>query len=203
MIICRKGDRGISVKALQRLLRLMPDGVFGQLTEDAVKEFQQQEHLTADGVVGLKTWSHLLGYVLLPSNRVITEIIVHCTATPEGRDYTVDDIRRWHRERGYHDIGYHYVVYRDGSVHKGRSVNISGAHCTAHNTHSIGVVYVGGLTSDGKRSKDTRTSAQRDSLLDLMIYLQSLYPYARIYGHRDFANKDCPFFDAKKEYVFH
>ena len=71
--------------------------------------------------------------------RTINEIIVHCTATPEGKDYTVDDITRWHKERGSKTIGYHYVVYRDGSVHEGRPLAEVGAHCKGHNAHSIGV----------------------------------------------------------------
>lgn len=61
--------------------------------------------------------------------RKITEIIVHCSATAEGKDYTVADIDKWHRARGFKKIGYHYVVYRDGSVHVGRSENEIGAHC--------------------------------------------------------------------------
>lgn len=61
--------------------------------------------------------------------RKITEIIVHCSATPEGKDYTVHDIDRWHRARGFKCIGYHYVIYRDGSIHNGRPVEQTGAHC--------------------------------------------------------------------------
>ena len=92
--------------------------------------------------------------------RTINEIIVHCTATPEGKDYTVEDITRWHKERGFKTIGYHYVVYRDGSVHEGRTLADVGAHCKGHNAHSIGVCYVGGLTPDGRKAKDTRTLEQ-------------------------------------------
>ena len=71
--------------------------------------------------------------------RKIKEIIIHCSATREGRDYTVADIDRWHRERGFFCIGYHFVIYRDGSIHVGRSVEEVGAHCKGHNTVSIGV----------------------------------------------------------------
>ena len=130
----------------------------------------------------------------------INEIIIHCSATPEGRDVSVEDIRQWHVQRGFNDIGYHYVVYRDGSIHRGRDVNVAGAHCTGHNTHSIGVCYVGGVGRDGKTPRDTRTLAQRDSLLSLLVELRTLYPSAKIHGHRDFANKACPSFDATKEY---
>ena len=95
--------------------------------------------------------------------RKINLIVVHCTATPEGRDVTVADIDRMHRARGWKKIGYHYVVYRDGSVHEGRPVNEVGAHVYGHNANSIGVVYVGGVAKDGKTAKDTRTTGPAQS----------------------------------------
>lgn len=201
-IVCKRGDRGSTVRLIQKLLNLQQDGIFGILTEEAVKEFQRENRLKVDGIVGLGTWSRLLGYTLLPSRRVITEIIVHCTATPAGKDYTVEDIRRWHLKQGWSDIGYHYVVYRDGSVHTGRDVHVAGAHCEGHNTHSIGVAYVGGMTRDGSRAADTRTVAQAEKLEHLLRALRALYPSARIRGHRDFAAKACPSFDATKEYQY-
>lgn len=91
--------------------------------------------------------------------RKINEIIVHCTATQDGKNIKVEDINRWHKERGWNMIGYHYVVYLDGTIHQGRSEDQIGAHCLKHNTNSIGVVYVGGLDANGK-PKDTRTEAQ-------------------------------------------
>ena len=133
--------------------------------------------------------------------RTINEIIVHCTATPEGKDYTVDDITRWHKERGFKTIGYHYVVYRDGSVHEGRPLAEGGAHCKGHNAHSIGVCYVGGLTADGRKAKDTRTLEQKEALVLLLVRLKTQFPLANIHGHRDFAAKECPSFDATREYV--
>lgn len=132
--------------------------------------------------------------------RKITEIIVHCSATPEGRHTTVGDIRAWHKQRGFKDIGYHYVVYLDGSIHAGRAENVIGAHCTNHNRYSIGVCYVGGMTKDMKHAKDTRTDAQKKALVQLLKQLKKKYPQAKIYGHRDFAAKACPSFDAKNEY---
>ena len=133
--------------------------------------------------------------------RTINEIIVHCTATPEGKDYTVDDITRWHKERGFKSIGYHYVVYRDGSVHEGRPLAEVGAHCKGHNAHSIGVCYVGGLTADGRKAKDTRTLEQKEALVLLLVRLKTQFPMAMIHGHRDFAAKECPSFDATMEYA--
>ena len=199
----KKGSRGDDVKILQQELKLYPDGIFGPLTEEAVKQYQTAHGLKADGVVGDKTWSLILGDASLQkSKRSITEIIVHCTASREGNPLTVADIRRMHiRDRGWSDIGYHYVVYLDGSIHAGRDVNISGAHCKGHNLHSIGVVYVGGLDKNGK-PKDTRNAEQKAGLLKLLKDLRRLYPKATIHGHREYAAKDCPCFDAKKEYCW-
>lgn len=132
--------------------------------------------------------------------RKINEIIVHCSATPAGKPYTVEDIDKWHRQRGFDGIGYHFVVYLDGSVHKGRSLEKVGAHCLGHNKNSIGVCYVGGLTADGKMINDTRTLAQKLSLQRLLAELKAQFPDAEIHGHRDFAAKACPSFDATKEY---
>lgn len=131
--------------------------------------------------------------------RKITNIIVHCADTPEGRDDKAADIRRWHKERGFNDIGYHYVVDLDGTIEPGRDVTIAGAHTTGHNADSIGVCYIGGADTDMK-PKDTRTDEQKTALRLLLKYLVQKYPGAKIYGHRDFANKSCPSFDAKAEY---
>ena len=204
MRIIKLGDRGDEVKKLQKLLHLLDDGIFGKLTQEAVKNFQKEHGLFADGIVGPKTWSILLAQDFKKSTRNIKEIIVHCTATKEGLNQTVEQIKKYHTAkppmgRGWSDIGYHYIIYLDGSIHEGRNVNISGAHCTNHNTNSIGVVYVGGLDSKGN-AKDTRTPAQKEALIKLLKELKKLYPKATIHGHREFANKACPCFDAKKEY---
>lgn len=132
--------------------------------------------------------------------RAIKKIIVHCADTPEGRDDRAADIKRWHtEERGWNDIGYHYVVDLDGTIEPGRPIEKAGAHCTGHNADSIGVCYIGGCDKK-MQPKDTRTDAQKASLLLLLKYLVAKYPGVTIYGHRDFANKSCPSFDAKKEY---
>lgn len=131
--------------------------------------------------------------------RKINEIIVHCTATPEGRDVTVAEIDRWHKQRKFKMIGYHYVIYRDGSIHGGRPITMVGAHCTGHNARSIGVCYVGGCDKQ-MRPKDTRTPEQKAALLSLLKHLKKQFPTATIHGHRDFAAKACPSFDATEEY---
>ncbi|MDE6367919.1 MAG: N-acetylmuramoyl-L-alanine amidase [Muribaculaceae bacterium] len=129
----------------------------------------------------------------------ISEIIIHCTATPAGRDLHVADITRYHRERGFDTIGYHYLVALDGTIEQGRAPEYIGAHCLGHNDRSIGVVYVGGVTAD-MTPADTRTDAQRRALAMLVAELHLRYPLATIHGHCEFAAKACPCFDAKAEY---
>ena len=132
--------------------------------------------------------------------RNIDKIIIHCSATPEGKDFTVSQIKQWHLQRGFSDIGYHYIIYRDGTINKGRNEDQQGAHCQGHNKTSIGICYVGGVKTDGKTPKDTRTSQQKQSLLSLIKELKLRYPNAKVYPHYKFANKACPCFDAEEEY---
>lgn len=132
--------------------------------------------------------------------RKITEIIIHCTDTPEGRNDKAADIDRWHKAKGWDGIGYHYVIDLDGTIEPARDLEKSGAHCTGHNANSIGIVYIGGRCKDAGTPKDTRTDAQKASLVLLLKYLRAKYKGAKIYGHRDFAQKACPCFDAKEEY---
>ena len=133
--------------------------------------------------------------------RKIDLIIIHCSATAEGKSFTVADIDRWHRQRGFAQIGYHYVIYLDGTIHKGRPMELVGAHCQGHNSHSIGICYIGGLAADNKTPKDTRTPEQKAALLKLLKELKSESPAAKIHGHRDFAAKACPSFNATTEYA--
>ena len=135
--------------------------------------------------------------------RRISHIVVHCAATPEGRAHSVEDIRRWHRQRGWKDIGYHWVVLLDGSVQPGRPEHQAGAHVAGRNTHSIGVVYVGGVAKDSLQPKDTRNARQKAALRRLLKNLKHKYPQALIMGHRDFRGvaKACPSFDAVNEYA--
>jgi len=130
--------------------------------------------------------------------RKITEIIIHCSATPEGRDYTIADIDSWHRARGFKCIGYHYVIYRDGSVHIGRNVKEPGAHCRGHNPTSIGICYIGGCDLSG-HPKDTRTPEQTASLRALLESLRRDFPAATVHGHYEFAAKACPSFKVPEE----
>lgn len=134
--------------------------------------------------------------------RVINEIIVHCAATVEGEWFGVDDVDRWHKERGWKGIGYHWLVYLDGTVHAGRPEAEVGAHVTWHNQDTLGICYIGGL--DAKRApKDTRTPAQKKGLEDALKAMMRRYPsITKITGHNQYANKACPCFDAQAEYLY-
>ncbi len=201
------GSKGEDVKKLQSYLNLCVDGIFGKMTEESVKQFQKENKLTPDGVVGPTTWQMLekiFGNSIKKSTRKINEIILHCSATPEGKDFTTSQIKSWHLQRGFSDIGYHYVIYRDGSIHNGRDVNVSGAHCTNHNAKSIGICYIGGLDTTGKKAKDTRTDAQKKSLVNLVKQLMNIYKLSAsaVHCHNEYANKACPSFkitDFRKE----
>lgn len=136
--------------------------------------------------------------------RKITKIIIHCSATPEGKHFTVQQIRAWHttpkpKGNGWRDIGYHFVIYLDGSVHAGRPIEQIGAHTRNHNANSIGICYIGGCTADGKTPKDTRTEAQKAALISLVKKLKGVYPQATVHGHNEFANKACPSFNVQKD----
>ena len=130
--------------------------------------------------------------------RKITEIIIHCSATVEGRNYTVETIRKWHKAKGWQDIGYHYVIGLDGKIFKGRPEEQVGAHCIGHNANSIGICYIGGLNKD-KKPKDTRTEAQKTAIRALCMDLKIKYPAASIHGHNEFSTKHCPCFNVQEE----
>lgn len=136
--------------------------------------------------------------------RKINEIIVHCSDTPAGEDFCAADIDRWHIERGWACIGYHYVVRLDGTIEKGRDLSLPGAHCAGHNVNSIGVCYIGGRSPRGEPTRyyDTRTDAQKEGLLGLIKALKIKYPSIKsVVGHCDYdKGKSCPCFDAKSEY---
>lgn len=130
----------------------------------------------------------------------IKYIAIHCSATEEGQDFSAEEINRWHRERGWSEIGYHFVIHADGHIEIGRDLDESGAHVKGYNSLSWGICYIGGLR-DGNPS-DTRTDAQKASMRLLLHTLKLIARNAKIQGHRDFPNvhKECPCFDAKTEY---
>lgn len=237
----RQGSKGAIVKQIQKVVGAYPDGIWGAVTTECVRSWQADHGLTADGIVGVKTLAKMglqataqavtpsaktstiegpNGITLKKSRRRIDYIAVHCTASREGQAMTVEQIRAGHKEKGWSDIGYHYVVTLDGRVHLGRDVDVAGAHVSGYNSNSIGISYVGGLENrpgvpyNKLKAKDTRTKAQKKALQNLLVCLRKLYPYAKIQGHRDFSPdrngngtiepsewiKACPSFDAKTEY---
>lgn len=126
----------------------------------------------------------------------IKYIIVHCAATKPSQDIGVEEIRRWHLERGFKDIGYHYVIRRDGSIESGRPEWNVGAHAKGYNASSIGVCLVGGLDNEG-RPEPNYTPQQWSSLARLVRDLHNRCPNADIIGHNNVAAKDCPCFDVR------
>lgn len=133
--------------------------------------------------------------------RRIDRIVIHCSATHCDRNFPLEAVIACHRARGFATIGYHYYITRDGIVHAGRPLYQEGAHATGYNRRSIGICYEGGLDPAGKPA-DTRTPAQKDTLLKLLQRLKTDYPFAVIVGHRDLPNvaKECPCFEVRAEY---
>ena len=150
---------------------------------------------------GYRAGRSIRSYFLHGPMRIITLIIIHCSATPQGVRLSLEDCRREHiRHRGFSDIGYHFYVTRDGEIHRGRPTEKIGAHCLNHNRHSIGICYEGGLDAEGRPS-DTRTLEQKASLLALLRELKRIFPRALIVGHHDLNPiKPCPCFNAEREY---
>lgn len=144
------------------------------------------------------------------SNYPVKRVVVHCTATKEGQVVDAATIRKWHLAQGWSDIGYHYVIQLSGKVEKGRLDNVVGSHVKGWNTGSLAVVYVGGLDSADK-PKDTRTTAQKKAMKELLQRLMTEYKVSKVVGHRDLSPdkdgdgvverhewlKDCPCFDVQ------
>lgn len=153
--------------------------------------------------------------------RIIDAIIIHCSATRAGQDLRAKDIDRMHKQRGFNQIGYNFVIDLDGLVENGRPLSIDGAHCNtkgfsgeSYNKHGIGICYIGGLDVNGKPA-DTRTEAQRVALRELVAKLCKEYPIIEVLGHRDTSSdldgsgeveprefiKACPCFDVRSEFT--
>jgi hypothetical protein len=147
-------------------------------------------------------------------SRVMHTIVVHCSATVEGKNFNSKDIKQWHLQRGFNDLGYHFVILLAGTIEIGRPLNKIGAHVSGHNTGTIGICYIGGLDTNNK-AKDTRTDAQKESLKKLINALKENISIREIKGHRDYSKdfngngkidkdewiKACPCFNVKDEYT--
>lgn len=129
--------------------------------------------------------------------RPIEKIIIHCSATPEGRDVKTETIKQWHLDMGFSDIGYHYVIELDGQMKEGRPLEVVGAHVRGQNNNSIGICYVGGCDEQMK-PKNTLNKCQEEQLIAVLKWLKEKFPKATIHGHNEFAAKDCPSFDVQK-----
>lgn len=217
----RKGSRGEDVRLLQKKLGISSDGIFGDQTDKALREYQRAHGLTNDGICGPHTWESL--GIVPPGMRAIDEIVIHCSATREGKDVSADTIDASHKARNFSSyvsdrrtryIGYHYLVHRDGRIEECRPLERIGCHASGHNARSIGVCYIGGLDSS-ENPKDTRTEAQKAALVKLIRELKRKFPaIKRVIGHRDTSPdlngngiidpyeyiKACPCFDAEPEY---
>jgi len=130
--------------------------------------------------------------------RAINEAILHYSATPEGKDFDVEDIRKWHVDgNGWSDVGYHYVIKLDGTIQEGRPLSKTGAHCKGHNKGTVGICYIGGGITEGR---DTRTEEQKESIKELLTELINNHSITKISGHNQYSSKDCPGFDVPSEY---
>ncbi|WP_291529246.1 N-acetylmuramoyl-L-alanine amidase [Bacteroides sp. UBA939] len=150
----------------------------------------------------------------------IDSIIIHCSATRVEQNLCAKDIDRMHKQRGFNQIGYNFIINLDGTVETGRPLSIDGAHCNtkgfssaSYNKHSIGICYIGGLDANGKPA-DTRTDAQKAALRDLIAKLCKEYQIIELLGHRDTSPdindsgevepaeyiKACPCFDVRSEF---
>lgn len=195
------------------------DGYMGARTREAVTAFQKSRKLTPDGILGPVTLAALQGQptppppIVVGSRRAVHTLVWHCTATPEGKEFTRAQIKAMHLLRGFTDIGYHKIIHLDGRVSEGRSEDKEGAHVSGHNRGTLGYSYVGGVDGAG-RAKDTRTTAQRATMIRLTKEAISRYRLRLVLGHRDLSSdrdhdgvvepwewvKVCPCFDAAKEY---
>lgn len=129
--------------------------------------------------------------------RKINKIIIHCSATKPGHNVTVHDVRRWHIEKGWSDIGYHFFIERDGTIQFGRPVAQIGSHVKGHNKDSIGICVAGGLDYDGEPSGDYYTPEQWESLERLVRMCKAKHTRAATHGHNEFSDKECPCFDVQ------
>lgn len=181
-------------------ISLVVDGKIGPKTIDALLTFLGGPVETEGFVVGATNW------ILGQNRRKITKAIVHCSATPEGVPFSVEDIDSWHKARGFSNgegghVGYHYIIYLDGQIVAGRPEHRVGAHAAPWNRDTIGICYIGGVDKNNV-PKDTRTPEQKASLELLLVALNETYNLKDVLGHRDVPGvaKACPSFDVRTEW---
>ena len=138
--------------------------------------------------------------------RDLNRVILHCSATPEGREVSVETIREWHtdpppRGRGWSDIGYHYVIHLDGKIEAGRPIEVQGAHTSGENEDSIGICYIGGVNA-ANEPKDTMTVPQEIAFVEIVKSLRLIFGKLSIHGHNEFSTKACPSFLVEEKFGF-
>lgn len=158
------------------------------------------------------------------ATRQRTDLLVfHCSATRPSQDITAAIIREWHMAKGWNDIGYHFVIKRDGTLEHGRPLDQIGAHVEGHNSNSVGICMVGGLDAKGDGilqaepgdAGESYTTPQWITAHALVTMLRRTWPNAKVLGHRDLSPdlnhdgkivprewlKTCPGFDATKQFA--
>jgi N-acetylmuramoyl-L-alanine amidase len=138
--------------------------------------------------------------------RDLNRVILHCSATPEGREVSVETIREWHtdpppRGRGWSDIGYHYVIHLNGKIELGRPIEVQGAHTSGENEDSIGICYIGGVNA-ANEPKDTMTVLQAIAFVEIVKSLRLIFGKLSIHGHNEFSTKACPSFSVEEKFCF-
>jgi len=133
--------------------------------------------------------------------RDINRIIIHCSATPEGRDIDAATIKDWHvNGNGWSDIGYHYVIKLNGEIESGRPLDVTGAHVKGHNKDSIGICYIGGADED-MNPKDTMLDCQEEAMRELIFSLRMVWDKElTLHGHNEYASKACPSFKVSQKF---
>lgn len=188
-MMLKKGSKGNEVKKLQTRLNQLGfncgavDGIFGAKTHAAVISFQRSRGLLMDGIVGPKT-SALLWTPAFTGKWM--HIVEHHSGAEEK---DAAQIRNYHvNTRGWRDIGYNFVVERDGKVVTGRSLSIKGAHCIEHNHDGIGICMIGNMNNHAP------TAAQYNAMIDLTAKLCKQYniPVKNVLGHREASPTACP-----------
>lgn len=216
------------IKAFQRKHSLVVDGIIGPQTRKVMKALatppsklarkepdksaiksQMPESSSKSisaatkkvGSIRLNEIDKSVSAFSLSTKRTIDEIIVHCAATPAGRYFDRRDIDTWHKQRGWPTgIGYHAVILLDGTVQTGRPIGQEGIHTAKHNRKTVGVCYIGGLSSDGRKAQDTRTSEQIVALYRLCSRMKKELNISKpIVGHNQYAQKACPSFNVKND----
>jgi len=182
-LVSPRGDIDNHMKAIL-------DGIVG-LAATSKQECRLKKYIKDDEIIShadVSNWKE---------RKETSRIVVHCSATPETMDIGVEEIRKWHRQRGWLDVGYHKIIRRDGTIEDGRPLTAPGAHARGFNHTSVGICLIGGVESDVKKPESNYTHAQWESLEDITRDMLFMYPEAVVVGHRDLpnVNKACPSFD--------